>query len=169
VSGWVHLGSRVFSGLAAILILVLAATLGRLPPVVASHFGAGGAANGWSSRPTYSAFLLGIGILLPLGIVGLVYALTTRGIPLLNVPYKEYWRQAEHAPEAVRRIRAYIWWLGCIIAAVNLATHSFILQAHATEPPRLATLGFGVVYVGSLVAVGFWIVGLYRLLRPTVP
>jgi len=166
VSGWVHLGSRVFWGLAALLVLLLLATLGRLPQVVASHFAAGGAANGWASRPVYAAFLLGIGILLPLGIVALVYILTTRGIRLLNIPFKDYWRRSEHEGEAVRQVRAYIWWLGCIIVAVNLATHCFILLAHTAQPPHLATGGFGVVYVGSLIAIGFWIAGLYRLLRP---
>ena len=169
MNGWVYRGSRVFWGLAAMLILLLLATLGRLPEVVASHFGAGGVPNGWSNRPAYAAFLLGIGILLPLALVGLVYALTARGIRLLNIPFKNYWRESDHEAEAVRRIRAYIWWLGCIIAAVNLATHCFVLQAHGVEPPHLATTGFGLVYVGSLIAVGFWIVGMYRMLRPPVP
>jgi uncharacterized membrane protein len=167
VSRWVYLGCRIFWGLVAVLVLLVMTTLGRLPRVVASHFKAGGAANGWSSRPAYATLLLGIGILLPLGIMGLVYGLTRSGPQLLNIPFKDYWRQPKHGPEAVRRVRLYSWWLASIISAVALATHWFILKANASQPPRLATTGFGVVYITMLGVIALWIAGLYRLLRPS--
>jgi uncharacterized membrane protein len=167
VNRWLTRGHSVFWALVALLVVLLVSTLGRLPLTVASHFGGSGAANGWSTRQAYAALLLSIGILLPLGVVGLVHAVTQRGPQLLNIPFKDYWRQAEHGAEAVRLVRAYTWWLACIMTAVALATHWFILKANTLQPPRLATTGFGVVYIGMLVVIALWIAGFYRLLRPS--
>ena len=72
-------GQRVFFVLAIGLIAVVLATLGRLPPVVASHFDAAGRPNGWSSRPVYVLLLIAIGFVLPLGVTGLIHGLTRRG------------------------------------------------------------------------------------------
>jgi Protein of unknown function (DUF1648) len=69
-------GRGLFFVLAAGLLVVLPATIGRLPPVVASHFDAHGAPNGWSSRAVYGGLILLIGVVLPLGIVWLVHAVT---------------------------------------------------------------------------------------------
>jgi uncharacterized membrane protein len=169
VSDWLFLGGRVFGGMVAVLGLVLSGTLGRLPSAVAIHFGGAGMANGWSSRPAYTLLLLIIGIILPLAIVGLVYALTRRGPEWLNIPYKDHWRQPEHRSEGVRRVRAYIWWLAAIMALVAIATHSFILKANDSQPPRLPTTGFVMAYLVILLLIVGWIVGFYRLLRPFPP
>jgi hypothetical protein len=90
------LGRGLFWILGLCFILLLLATLGRLPPVVASHFDAAGAPNGWSSRGSYAILLAAIGVLLPLGIIGLVTALTQRGPQLLNIPARDYWRRLHH-------------------------------------------------------------------------
>ncbi len=41
-------------------VVFVAATAGQLPPTVATHFGAGGAANGWMSRGGYTVFALAL-------------------------------------------------------------------------------------------------------------
>jgi hypothetical protein len=46
-------GRGLFWILASGLVALVLTTLGRLPPVVASHFNAAGTPNGWSSRPAY--------------------------------------------------------------------------------------------------------------------
>jgi hypothetical protein len=105
------LGRSLFWILGLSLILFLILTISQLPAVVASHFDAGGVPNGRSSRGFYAMLLAAIGVLLPLGIVGLVNAITERGPHLLNIPARDYWRRPEHGPEAIRRVRAYMWWL----------------------------------------------------------
>jgi hypothetical protein len=160
------LGRGLFWILGLCFILLLLATLGRLPPVVASHFDAAGAPNGWSSRGSYAILLAAIGVLLPLGIIGLVTALTQRGPQLLNIPARDYWRRPEHGPEAIRRVRAYMWWLGCIMTGAALAVHGLILGAHGSTPPHLGTGGIVTVLFSMLLAIGLWIIGWYRLLRP---
>jgi uncharacterized membrane protein len=158
-------GHTVFYIFAAGLIAVVSVTLKRLPPTVASHFDAAGVANGWSSRPSYAVLLVIIGVLLPLSITALVRGLTRQGPDRLNIPARDYWTRPEHGQEAVRRVRAYTWWLGCILAGTALLIHLLVLDAHEHQPPRLSTraiLGLLGVVLG---AVAGWAVGWYRLLR----
>ena len=158
-------GRTMFIALAIGLIAVVMATLRRLPPVVASHFDAAGVPNGWSGRPAYALLLVGIGVLLPLGIAVLIGALTRRGPARLNIPAREYWTRPEHGREAVRRVRAYVWWLGCIMAAAALLIHALVVAAHAHQPPRLSTSGVLLVLGAVLLGVAGWAAGWYRLLR----
>jgi len=159
-------GRGLFFVLAAGLLLVLLATIGRLPPVVASHFDAHGAPNGWSSRAVYGGLILLIGVVLPLGIVWLVHAVTRQGPELLNIPARDYWRRPEHGAEAVRRARAYMWWLASIMAGVALAVHGLIVRANASSTPRLSTPAIVSLLGGVLLAIGSWSVGWWLVLRP---
>jgi uncharacterized membrane protein len=167
--GVVSLGRPVFWLLVLGLGMVVVATAPRLPLVVASHFDAGGAANGWSSRPVYVGMILAIGGALPLGLVWLIHAVTRRGPGLLNIPSAEYWRQPAHAAEAVRRVRAYTWWLACILVGTGLAIHGLVLAASATRPPRLGTWPVVSLLAWVLGTIGLWTAGLYALLRPPPP
>ncbi|MGH7579309.1 MAG: DUF1648 domain-containing protein [Gemmatimonadales bacterium] len=162
----VHSGRGFFWTLAGGLVLFVFGTLGRLPPVVASHFDGSGSPNGWSSRGAYAALLLLVGAVLPLAIVGLLKVVTRRGPDRLNIPAREYWTRPEHAAEAVRRVRSYLWWLGCIMAAIASAIHGTILAAHSHRPPHLSSRGIILVIGIAILALGIWIVGWYRLLQP---
>jgi uncharacterized membrane protein len=159
-------GRSLFYVLATGLIAVVVATLGRLPPVVASHFDAGGVPNGWSSRPAYALMVVAIGVLLPLGITGLIAGLTRSGAARLNIPARDYWTRPEHSHEAVRRVRAYMWWLGCIMTGTALLIHLLVVAAHAHQPPRLRTSAVLLVLGAVLLGVIGWAAGWYRLLRP---
>ncbi len=77
-------GRGLFYVLAVALIAVVMVTIGRLPPVVASHFDAAGLPNGWSSRPAYALLLVVVGVLLPLGVTALIVGLTRGGPARLN-------------------------------------------------------------------------------------
>src|SRR5664280_3627514 len=79
-----------------LLVLVVAGgfvwlTSGDLPPVVASHFGPGGNANGLMGRGTYTAFMLAVVVAAP-ALVGFSGQLV-RVLPLqlVNLPNKQYW------------------------------------------------------------------------------
>ena len=159
-------GQGLFYILAGGLIAMVLVTLGRLPPVVASHFDGAGIPNGWSSRPAYALLLVAIGVLLPLGMAGLIGGLTRSGPARLNIPARDYWSRPEHSPEAVRRVRAYMWWLGCVMAGAALLIHGLVLAAHAHQPPRLSSGAFLFVFGAVLLGIVGWTVGWYRLLRP---
>jgi hypothetical protein len=163
-------GQSMFYILAAGLIAVLLVTLRQLPPRVASHFDAAGIPNGWSSRLGYALLLVVIGVLLPLGITALVRGLTRRGPALLNIPARDYWTRPEHGQEAVRRVRAYVWWLGCVMAGTALLIHLLVLDAHERHPPRLSKGAMLLVLAAAFSGVAGWAAGWYRLLqRPGSP
>lgn len=158
-------GKNLFWLLALGLGAYLLATLERLPPVVASHFNAAGVPNGWSSRPAYALLLLFIGVLLPLGVVGLLQAVTRHGLSSLNMPAREYWNRPEHREEGVRRVRGYAWWLGCVMSATAVIIHSLVLAAHTQQPPRLSTSTFVTTLGAILLGIIGWSIGWHRLLR----
>src|SRR5688572_25688071 len=102
----------------ALLVTLVAAALrfathvGRLPPVVASHFGPSGEPDAWMSRGAFACFTL-----LPLGVVLIVSFLApllVEKLPpaLINLPNKEYWLTPERRSEATLRFRAYMEWFG---------------------------------------------------------
>lgn len=159
-------GRTLFWILALGFTLATLLTMSALPPVVASHFDAAGAPNGWSSRSGYVTLLLAVGVGVPGGVIALVHGLTQRGPDLLNVPSRGYWRLPAHRDEAVRRVRAYMWWLGCLMTATALAVHCLVLQAQAVQPPHLSTRGIVVVLSSLLAAVAGWVAGWYWVLRP---
>ena len=158
-------GQGVFYVLATALIVVVLTTLRRLPLVVASHFDAAGMPNGWSSRPAYALLLVAIGVLLPLTITVFIRGLTRLGPARLNIPARDYWTRPEHHLEAVRRVRAYVWWLGCIMAGTALLIHLLVLDAHTHQPPRLNTSAILLVLAVVLLGVAGWAAGWYRVLQ----
>jgi uncharacterized membrane protein len=158
-------GRAVFYVLVFGLVGILLVTLRQLPPSVASHFDASGTPNGWSSRLGYTVLLLVIGVLLPLSVAALVRGLTRQGPALLNIPARDYWTRPENGKEAVRRVRAYVWWLGGIMAGSALVIHLLVLDAHEHQPPRLSTSGILLVLGAALSAIVAWAAGWYRLLQ----
>ena len=158
-------GRVFFFALAIALVAIVLGTLGRLPPLVASHFDARGVPDGWSTRPVYALFILVIGILLPLGTTWLITVLTRSGVATLNIPAKDYWTRPEHTPEAVRRVRGYLWWLACVLAVTALLIHWSVLAANARQPPGLGSAGFFAMLGGVGLALGIWTAGWYRLLH----
>jgi uncharacterized membrane protein len=156
-------GKQLFWLLAVVLAATLGITYQRLPLIVASHFDGAGHPNGWSGRSSYTLLVFAVGVLLPLGIIGVVHALK---VEQLNLPARAYWMRPEHRDEAIRRVRAYIWWLGTVLVGAGLLLHALILTAHRAHPPRLPTDVAVVVIGGVLLGVGGWAAGWYRLLRP---
>lgn len=165
MAAMLHRGRNLFYILAIGLVALLLLTMRWLPPVVASHFDAAGVPNGWSSRPVYALLLIAIGVVLPLGMVALITRLTRAGPGGLNIPARDYWTRPENSKEAVSRVRAYMWWLGCIMVSTTLLIHWLVLAAHTRNPPRLETSVFLVVLGTVLLGVVGWTAGWYRLLR----
>lgn len=159
-------GQTLFWVLATVLVVLMLVTLRQLPPVVASHFDLAGVPNGWSGRPLYAVMVIAMGVLLPLGVAGLVVALTRSGLGRLNIPARDPWTRPEHRAEAVRRVRTYIWWLSCILAGTVLLMHLLVLAAHTHQPPRLSNSAVLVVLGAVVLGVAGWTAGWYRLLRP---
>src|SRR5687767_14071272 len=94
-----------------VLLIVLVATGGfvlftgnGLPEVVASHFGAGGAANGAMGKGAYTVFMLVMVIGVPLLVAG--STLLVRKLPpqLVNLPNKRHWLAPERRAESLEAL-----------------------------------------------------------------
>lgn len=165
----------VRSGRSSFLLLALAGTafvavtLHRLPPRMAIHFNLYGAADNWAGREAYVVLLMGIGLLLPVGIVALVARLGATSPGLVNVPGKDYWFRPERRAEGVARVTDMMWWLGCLMLALTIAVHGLLLVAHEATPPSLPTGPFIVVLAGFVLGVLLWSRSLTAAMRPPSP
>lgn len=150
-----------------LLVLVVAAgfvwlTSGELPPVVASHFGLGGTADGFMGKGLYTAFMVAVVVAVP-ALVGFSAQLV-RVLPVqwVNLPNKQYWL-------APQRRAATLESLSSASAAFSLAlvgflcfVHWLVVQANAVQPPRLpeSALFVGLAVFG--VTTVLWLVALFR-------
>ncbi|HEX4885934.1 MAG TPA: DUF1648 domain-containing protein [Casimicrobiaceae bacterium] len=156
--------TRLASWLLAALVLCglafVAATAGALPPRVATHFGAGGMANGWMAREGYVAFALLLQLVLPVMLFLGVGWLPGRLGRFTNLPHREYWLAPPQRPVTLGWLRGLGATMGCAMALLASGLHAAILDANARTPPRLdeplflaGLVAFGVVIVGCVIAM----------------
>jgi uncharacterized membrane protein len=147
--------------------LLLAATLRffmlypRLPPIVASHFGPDGRANGWMTKEGFALFSL-----IPLGvalIVALFAPLLAARLParLINLPNKEYWLAPERKAATVEVLYEHMEWLGCALLALFIFIYELVFAANM-RGTGLANGPFTAGLVGFLVFVAMWLIRFNR-------
>lgn len=137
-----------------------------LPERVATHFDSAGRANGWMSRAQHAWS----SPLVHLGMASFIVGLTSfwHRLPpgLLNLPYKDHWRQPEHYPVACAFLREWSRWLATVLLVGGILMDRLILQANQTKPPRLDSAAIGMLTACMLAAIAtavFWL--LLRFLR----
>jgi uncharacterized membrane protein len=142
-------------------------TAAQLPPTVATHFGAGGVANGWMSRDGYTIFAMLLTLLLPLVVFASVGWLPHRFERFVNLPHRDAWLGPAHRAATQAWLRAFGVGLALLMALLAIGLHAAILAAHARSPPRLdepAFIAGLVVFVA--VVVGAAIAMQMRFRRP---
>lgn len=138
----------------------------HLPERMASHFGGGGRADGWSDRGTfltlYSAMIVGMAILF----AGLAVLMPRLPRGAFSIPNPEYWLAPER--EALTRR-----WMGDQMLQIGGATLLFMsatlqatVVANTSEDPRLGAW-FWLVFAAYMIFVLVWTVKL--LLDTRVP
>ena len=83
--------TRVLVLVVALAAFYILATGSALPDVVASHFRAGGTADGAMTRNAYLALRIGVATVLPLLIVLPMRLVGRMPAALLSLPNKRYW------------------------------------------------------------------------------
>jgi uncharacterized membrane protein len=139
----------VFAGL-----VFVAATAGSLPERVATHFAAGGAANGWMTRGGYTVFALALTAGLPLSVFLAVGVMPARFERFTNLPHRDYWLAPRQRERTIAWLRGFGARLGMAFALLAVGLHAAILEANARTPPRLNEPVFiaGLVMFVALVA-----------------
>jgi uncharacterized membrane protein len=149
----------------AAVALFVAFTTTSLPPVVASHFGPNGLADGHMPRSLYLALMLVLVIGAPLIVAYLPYSLARRRSQRLNIPHRSYWL----APEREQATRSFLWqhglWFAALLALFLGYMHWLVVLANRSTPPHIDT---GAVTAGIAMfcgGLGVWLVKLWRRFR----
>ena len=159
-----------FSTIAFLLLLiVLVAFVWRtsqaLPPVVASHFSASGAANGFMPRATYTTLVVALVVGAPLLLALVPAAAAGRGAKNLNVPDREYWLAPERGEATSAYIRGHGRWFAAAVALFLTYAHWLVVRANELRPPILSTAGIVSGLVVFFLALAVWVAVLFRRFR----
>jgi uncharacterized membrane protein len=155
-----RLPSAIFVFLAFVGFLQARSFAATMPPVLATHFGSGGAPNGWQTQSQFfrlEVVMLGICLLLAFGIPRLIGALP---ISLVNVPNKEYWLAPERREETRAFFKAQFAWFGCGFLGFLLVVNQLVFDANQTSPRQLNSTAFVTAMIVFLAFVGIWTVRL---------
>jgi hypothetical protein len=142
LASWLLLGT-VLAG-----AVFIAATSGALPPRVATHFGAGGSANGWMPRDGYAWTMGVVQVVLPFALFGALGHLPKRAERYVNLPHRDYWLAPERRAATVAALRGHGAAMGIVTALLLIGVHAAILDANSRVPPRLDE----PVFIGGLAA-----------------
>jgi uncharacterized membrane protein len=145
--------------------IVIGVTTGYLPDQIASHFGAGGAANGWMSRSGYLTFMLVFAVALPVGIVFSMSLLPRVSVNAINIPNRDHWLSPTRRAATFRFLTAHACWLGSLMVVFIVGIHLLLIAANATQPPHLPTQPFITLLVLFLAALAIWAATLVRRFR----
>lgn len=110
---------------------------GRLPEVVASHFGAGGVADGFMPRGQYVVFMLALVLAVPT-LVFFAGRLASRvPVQFVNLPNKQYWLAPERRAATLESLGRFAAWAAYATLGVLCLAHWFVVQANLEQPSRL--------------------------------
>jgi uncharacterized membrane protein len=133
-----------------------------LPPVVASHFGPAGAADGFMSRPVYTVFLLTMVIGAPMCLALLPASLMRKRGDQVNVPNRAHWLAPERREATLQFLRMYGLWFATAVALFLAYVHWLVVQANRVHPPVLSS---GAMIGGLVAFFVFLVVWLFVLFR----
>jgi uncharacterized membrane protein len=154
----------VFIALLLFAILFVTGTASELPPMVASHFDAGGQPNAFMTRAGYIRFALGLCVGLPVLVVAVLTAVYSRANEL-KLPNRDYWM----APQRIDRTRSFLIahgvWLGSLLVVLSCFVHRLELGANRQQPPHLSSQTFAVCMIAFLIAMAAWIAALMFAFR----
>ena len=109
-----------------------------LPEVVASHFVASGAANGFMPRAYYVGFMLLFAIALPAALAFLPVLNLNEPNARLNVPNREYWLAPERREQTARILREHMARVGTLLVIFLAYVHWLVVRANELAPPAMS-------------------------------
>ena len=136
-----------------------------LPPVVATHFGADGAANGYMTHAVYVRFMLAFVVLLPwLVNFAMERVLASPGASI-NLPNRDHWLSQELRASTIDYLLRHMRWFGLMLTAFLCAMHALVISANAATPPALDSTRFSIALGAYMLVIVVWIVALRRHFR----
>lgn len=134
---------------AVLLLLLLAGaalfvwlTSASLPPLVASHFGAPGGADGFMPRPIYLGLMLALVVLVPALIALSGQMVRLLPASLVNLPHRRYWLAPERSAATVSELSRRSLVPAGLVAVFLCFAHRQGVQANLAQPKTLAAVPF---------------------------
>jgi hypothetical protein len=155
------------SGRGLVVLLAIAAGCSwllnaDLPPVVASHFSASGAADGHMTRDLYRVLMLLLGVGVPAIVAFAGGNAMSRPGARLNLPNRDYWLAPSRREQTVAFLRNHMAWFAAALAVFLLYVQWLVVDANRHTPPTLALsrllAGLGIfllvlaIWIGKLMA-----------------
>jgi hypothetical protein len=161
--------SPLYLGLLALAALSVWQTSRALPPVVATHFGSGGEANGFMTHALYVRFMLAFVVLLPWLVNFAMERVLSSPRARINLPNRDHWLSESQRAATVEYLLRHMRYFGIMLAAFLCCVHWLVVKANAATPPTLDNTQFSVALGAYLLVVVLWIVALRRRFRRPLP
>ena len=157
-----RLPKLVYFVMLALGLLQWARSYSQLPALMASHFAANGAPNGFQPKEVF--FILMIIVVGRSGDVDGHRAIILSSKPpeRLNLPNKSYWLAPEHRLETFRFFRTQMAWFGCAILFVLLYGTSLAINANLNTDRRFDSISMFYVMVVFGVFTLVWVIQFVR-------
>lgn len=149
----------------AVAALFVWQTSRGLPPVVATHFGAGGEANGFMSRNFYLRFMLAFVVLLPWLVNFAFERILASPNARINLPNRDHWLADGQRQQTIEFLLRHMRFFGVMLAAFLCVVHWLVVSANTVSPPVLDNVRFGAGLGAYLLVLVVWIVVLRRRFR----
>ena len=154
--------SQVFLVALAAAVAFIWLTSRGLPPVVASHFGASGAADGFMPRGGYAWFMTALAAVVPSLLVFLPERALRHPKARINLPHRDYWLAPERREATIDHLCANARRMGYWLIAFLVYVHWLVVEANRTTPPTLDSTWFIAGLVGFALGMLMSIVGIFR-------
>ncbi|MBE0644988.1 MAG: DUF1648 domain-containing protein [Bacteroidetes bacterium] len=123
-----------------VILLILAAMLGiwyypLMPERMASHFGAGGEANGWKDKDSFFILYSAMFVLIGGMFAGIARAIRMFPDSMINIPHKEYWLAAERRHESLDVMTGMMYHMGEATLVFILALMLLTFEANRNPDP----------------------------------
>lgn len=157
--------SAPFLALVACAAVYVAWSGQALPAMVASHFGAGGEADGFMPRLPYIGFMLVIVVLVPT-LVGLLPGRAFRSSGArLHLPNADYWLASGRREATIRLLSRQLRRFAMLLLAFLCYAHGLVVEANQSTPPVLPSTWFIGGLAVFLTATLVWVLSLVTHFR----
>jgi uncharacterized membrane protein len=136
-----------------------------MPARMATHFGAGGEANGWMARDGFLLFffaMIGFMVTLMLAMPKLIGLFPDS---MINLPHKAYWLAPERRPLTMSIVASFMAWLAVIVVGLFMAILQLTFLSNLEPKPRLDGVAAAVAMIAFFVSMAVWLVLFYRAFR----
>ncbi len=136
----------------------------QLPDRLATHFGAGGAADGWMSKDGFYVFFAALMLGMFGMFSGIVWLVRRMPASMINLPNRDYWLDPERREITFEKLGRNMHHMGSATLLFMTAMLDLSFRANLEAPPRLSPLVW-IGLVAFLGGLGLLLLRMYRDFR----